>query len=47
MIGGDKQDWAGPSFLKEEMEYFRRVLGQLDRGIAENIAYKNILRLIP
>jgi predicted TIM-barrel fold metal-dependent hydrolase len=46
MIGGDKQDWAGPFFLKEEMEYFRRVLGQLDRLIAENIAYKNILRLI-
>jgi hypothetical protein len=46
MIGGDKQDWASPSFLREEMEYFRRVLGQLDQGLAENIAYKNILRLI-
>ena len=46
MVGGDKQDWASSSFLKDETEYFRRVLGQLDRGIAENIAYKNILRLL-
>jgi hypothetical protein len=46
MFGGDKQDWGSSSFLKEETEYFRRVLGQLDRGIAENIAYKNILRLL-
>lgn len=45
-FGGDKQDWAGPSFLKEETEYFRGVLGQLDREIAENIAYKNIIRLL-
>jgi Tat protein secretion system quality control protein TatD with DNase activity len=46
MCGGDKQTWASSSFLTEETEYFRRVLGQLDRGIAENIAYKNILRLL-
>ena len=46
MFGGDKQDWGSPTFLREETEYFRRVLGQLDRGIAENIAYKNILRLV-
>jgi len=46
MVGGDKQDWGSSSFLKDEMEYFRKVLGQLDRGIAENIAYKNILRLL-
>lgn len=46
MIGGDKQEWGSSSFLKDETEYFREVLGQLDRGIAENIAYKNILRLL-
>jgi hypothetical protein len=46
MFGGDKQDWSSSSFLKEETEYFREVLGQLDRGIAENIAYKNVLRLL-
>ncbi|MEW6593000.1 MAG: hypothetical protein AB1305_04925 [Candidatus Hadarchaeota archaeon] len=46
IVGGDKQEWCSSSFLKEEMEYFRRVLGQLDREIAENIAYKNILRLL-
>lgn len=46
MFGGDKQDWASSSFLKEETEYFRRVFGQLNRGVAENIAYKNMLRLL-
>lgn len=46
MFGGDKQTWGASSFLKEETGYFRRVLGQLDREVAENIAYKNMLRLL-
>jgi len=46
VFGGDKQEWSSQSFLMEETKYFRRVLGQLNHELAENIAYKNILRLL-